>query len=131
MLFKDFKNIQIENMIGVSPIGKDTLMLAKNAIKLEFTNALDIGTGTGFVPIYLKICGRNCDAVDINLTAIKCAEKNALNNQIKINVKISNLFDNVEKKYDLIIFNPPFGNMGSIKSSRYLEIIKSLIPKNN
>ena len=53
MIFKDFKNIKIENSLGVSPSGKDTQFFAKHANKLNFKSALDVGTGTGFIPIYL------------------------------------------------------------------------------
>ena len=77
MIFKDFKNIKIENSLGVSPSGKDTQFFAKHANKLNFKSALDVGTGTGLIPIYLVKNGYNCDGSDINPKAIECASNNA------------------------------------------------------
>ena len=44
MIFKDFKNIEVENSLGVSPPGKDTSIIAKHASRLNFKSALEIGT---------------------------------------------------------------------------------------
>lgn len=131
MIFKDFKDIRIESDLGVSPVGRDTMLVAKHASTLEFKSSLDIGTGTGFLPIYLTVCGFSCDGSDINPNAITCANKNAVDNDLKINFYLSDLFENIQQQYDLIIFNPPFGNVGSSLFSKYLEIIKSILPKEN
>ena len=129
MIFKDFKNIKIENSLGVSPSGKDTQFFAKHANKLNFKSALDVGTGTGFIPIYLVKNGYNCDGSDINLKAIECASNNAKKNNCEINFFVSDLFDKVTKKYDLIIFNAPLGDYSSTFLSKYLEMAKSVFPK--
>jgi len=130
MFYKNFK-INIENCKGVSPVGKDTLMISKNVIKHKSKKIIEIGTGTGFITIFLNKNGIDCDGVDINPLAISCANANAKNNNIKINFSVSNLFENVNKNYDSIIFNPPYGNSNSMFLSKYLEIIKSYIPKEN
>ena len=131
MIFHKYKNIDINDEIGVSPIGKDTLLIAKHAKKIKSNNALDVGTGTGFIPIYLNKCGLHCDGIDISPLVIKCASDNARKNNCEINFFTSDLFQNVSKQYDLLIFNPPFGNTNSETLSKYLEIIKSLFPKEN
>ena len=128
--YKTFNNIDIDTNIGVSSVDKDSKLIAKHAGRLKFRSALDIGTGTGFIAIYLKKLGFNCQGVDINPKAIDLAIKNAAKNNVKINFYISDLFHNVKGKFDLIIFNPPFGNMKSSFFSRYLEIIKSFFPRN-
>jgi hypothetical protein len=38
MIFKDFKNIEVENSLGVSPPGKDTSIIAEHAIDLGLTS---------------------------------------------------------------------------------------------
>jgi|SaaInlStandDraft_2_1057019.scaffolds.fasta_scaffold133549_2 methylase of polypeptide subunit release factors len=126
----DFKNIVIQNDLGVSPVGNDTKIMAKNAVKYNVNNTLEVGIGTGFISIYLTKCGLKCEGTDINVNAIKCAKNNALKNGCKINFQKSNLFENIEKKYDMIIFNPPYGNTNSNFVS-ILEFIKSIIPKEN
>jgi len=129
--YNHFSSIDIDTIIGVSSVYKDSQLIAKHAGKLKFKSALDMGTGTGFIAIYLSKLGFKCQGVDINPKAIDIAKKNAAKNNVKVSFYISDLFDNVRGKFDLIIFNPPFGNMKSSFFSRYLEIIKSLFPRNN
>ena len=52
----------------------------------------------------------NVTAVDVNPSTVECARANAeLNNlSSRITVKESDLFENVEGQYNLIIFDPPF-----------------------
>ena len=45
--------------------------------------------------------------VDVNLRAVDLARKNALLNQVSVSFKESNIYENVEGKFDLIITNPP------------------------
>ena len=69
---------------------------------------LDFGCGYGPIGIYLKKTF-NCDvdAIDINKRALNLAKKNAELNKIDINIFESNIYENVTKKYDFIITNPP------------------------
>ncbi|NET13125.1 MAG: methyltransferase [Okeania sp. SIO1H6] len=131
MSYPDFNNITINNPVGVSPVGSDTLLIARHVAQLEFTRALEVGTGTGFIPIYLSTLGRQCDGIDINPQSITWASENAKLNSVDVKFYLSDLFANVRGKFDLIIFNPPWGNVRSTFFSKYLEIIKSLLPKEN
>ena len=131
MIYRKFRNINIDNAFGVSPVGQDTMLLAKHSGKLDFDTALEVGTGTGFIPIYLKLTGHNCIGIDINKTAVKCAKKNANKNNVNVKFFVSDVFSNVRGKFELIIFNPPYGNVRSSFLSKYVEIIKSLLPKEN
>lgn len=69
---------------------------------------LDFGCGYGPIGIYLKTV-YNCevDMIDINNRSIELAKKNALKNGVNVNVFNSNIYENVTKKYDYIITNPP------------------------
>lgn len=70
---------------------------------------LDIGTGSGCIAITLnKKVNSNVDAIDISLEALEIARENNLNNQANVNFFSSNLYENVIKKYDVIISNPPY-----------------------
>ncbi len=129
MTFRNFTDIVIKSKLGVSPSGDDTKFVAEHANKLNFKSALDIGTGTGVIAIYLVKNGHNCDGTDVNPLAVECAIMNAKRNNCKINFFVSNLFDNVKKKYDLIIFNAPLGSYSSPFMNKYLEIIKSIFPR--
>ena len=69
---------------------------------------LDFGCGYGPIGIYLKkTFDIEVDALDINDRALNLAKKNAELNNIKINIFKSDIYSNVEKKYDYIITNPP------------------------
>ena len=131
MIYPEFHNITIDNQVGVSPVGQDTMLIAQQVAKLDFNRALEVGTGTGFIPIYLSTLIRKCEGIDINPQAITCAKENAKLNHVNVNFYLSDLFANVSGKFDLIIFNPPYGNVRSTSLSKYLEIIKSLLPKEN
>lgn len=84
-----------------------------NYIKEIFTekiDILDIGTGSGCIPIALKklLPSSNLTGVDISEKALKVAEENKLINNVLITFIQSNLFQNVKGKYDVIISNPPY-----------------------
>lgn len=131
MKYKESNNIYVESCVGVSPVGEDTKLLAKHAATLNFTAAIDIGSGTGFIPIYLASLGKECSGLDINPTAIEQLERNSRHNKVVIDFYLSDLFENVQRRFDLIVFNPPLGNVCSSSVSRYIEIGKSMLPKEN
>lgn len=69
---------------------------------------LDFGCGYGPIGIYLKkTYDVEVDAVDVNVRAMNLAKKNAELNKININIFESNIYENINKKYDYIVTNPP------------------------
>ena len=72
-------------------------------------NILDLGCGIGVVGIILGTINKNIniDMVDINDRAINLAKENMSLNKVKGNVFISDVYSNINKKYDYIITNPP------------------------
>ncbi len=69
---------------------------------------LEIGCGSGLLSIIAAKCGCEVLASDINPAAVECAKQNSKSNETEIKTVKSNLFDNVEGKFDLIVFNPPY-----------------------
>ena len=76
----------------------------------ESDSILDIGTGSGAIVIALakNLSCKKIDAVDISENALHIAKQNALNNNVIINFFRSDVFENINDKYDLIISNPPY-----------------------
>ena len=69
---------------------------------------LDFGCGYGPIGIYLKkTFDVEVDAVDINERAMNLAKKNAELNKVNINIFESNIYENINNKYDYIVTNPP------------------------
>lgn len=69
---------------------------------------LDFGCGYGPIGIYLKkTFDVEVDSIDINQRAMNLAKKNAELNKTKINIFESNIYENINKKYDYIVTNPP------------------------
>ncbi len=71
-------------------------------------DVLDFGCGYGPIGIYIKKkFNVNVDMIDINKRAINLAKKNAKLNSVEVMIFESNIYENVTKKYDYIITNPP------------------------
>lgn len=70
---------------------------------------LDVGCGYGTLALTLaKKYGLKATLVDVNSRALDLAKKNADKNNIEVNdIFLSNIYDNVEGKFDAIISNPP------------------------
>jgi len=83
-------------------------------------NILDIGTGSGCIPIVLKDkLDSNIDAVDISEEALSLAKINASRYNLDINFYRSDVFSSVNGKYDVIISNPPYID----KSENIMELV--------
>lgn len=69
---------------------------------------LDFGCGYGPIGIYIKK-NNECivDMVDINERSLDLAKKNALKNNVDVNIFKSDIYSNIKEKYDFIITNPP------------------------
>lgn len=71
-------------------------------------NILDFGCGYGPIGIYLsKVCNCSVDMIDINNRSLELARENSNINNVNTNIFYSNIYENINKKYDFIISNPP------------------------
>ena len=97
--------------------------IAKEYLK-DNIDCIDLGTGSGCIAITLKKMNRsiNMDAIDISSDALTLACENAKINSVEINFIQNDMLNNIDKKYDLIISNPPY--------IRYDEEVMDIV-KNN
>ncbi|MDD7914470.1 peptide chain release factor N(5)-glutamine methyltransferase [Polaribacter ponticola] len=84
-----------------------TKFSSKNSLKI-----LDIGTGTGCIPISIakKLPNASITSIDVSPHALKIAKKNAELNNVKINFIEADILKTVTlpEKFDIIVSNPPY-----------------------
>ena len=105
-----------ENVLIPRPETEELVELAKIEIqnlksKIQNLKLLDIGTGSGIIPITLKKHFPNAEisAIDISEKALEIAKKNAEFHQAKIQfIQQDYLNTKLEENYDIIISNPPY-----------------------
>lgn len=102
-----------KNVLIPRPETEELVEKTYNLIKKYFPSnlrILDIGTGSGCIPISLKklLPDATVEAVDISSEALEVAKDNAKCNDVEINFIQSDIFTNVSNKYDCIISNPPY-----------------------
>ena len=88
---------------------EDSILLLKNLVDVRDKEVLEIGVGTGLISIACAKRGaKRVVGVDINPYAVKLAKENAKLNNVNITFFESDLFENVEGEFDVILFNPPY-----------------------
>lgn len=75
----------------------------------ENVSVLDIGTGSGAIAITVqKETNAKVLAVDVSEKALEIAKDNAKHLEVDVEFVQSDLFENVEGKFDFIVSNPPY-----------------------
>ena len=110
----------------------ETEELVENTVKYinkyfpESVDIIDLGTGSGVIGLTLekKVSTNSVDLIDISKDALEVTHKNCENLNSKANLVESDFFSNINKKYDVIISNPPY-----IKDNEEIEdIVKNNEP---
>lgn len=115
----EFLNLELKIHEGILIPRPETEQLVQ--LILENTNTLkpgssilDIGTGSGCIPLALKHHQRslNISAIDISKEAIKLARLNAEAYQLEVQFNQIDVFDDLQVKalgkFDTIVSNPPY-----------------------
>lgn len=101
-----------------------TRVLLENINLKNKTTFLDVGCGCGPIGIYISKFSNNniVDMIDINENAINLVKKSLVKNKLEnAHVYISDAYENVHNKYDVIITNPPI----HAGKKKVYEIIKN------
>ena len=105
----DFKFITDNGVFSKSGLDFGTRSLLEN-LDIDNINGdiLDFGCGYGPIGIYISKVKNTCvDMIDVNERSVKLSLKNAELNKVNVNAFVSDIYSNVNKKYDFIISNPP------------------------
>jgi release factor glutamine methyltransferase len=102
-------NFKVSNEVLIPR--QDTEILVQEVLKASNgKTVLDMCTGSGCIIISLDKLGniKSGTGVDISVSALKIANEN--NTRLEANVQFmqSNLFEQVQGKYDIIVSNPPY-----------------------
>ncbi|MFA7149877.1 MAG: HemK2/MTQ2 family protein methyltransferase [Candidatus Methanomethylophilaceae archaeon] len=100
--------LDIEERDDVYPPSEDSILLIESLNISVGERILEIGCGSGIVSIHCALNGGEVTAVDINPSAVEVTRKNAETNDVRMTVKRSDLFENVEGRFDTIVFNLPY-----------------------
>ena len=91
---------------------KSKVKSQKSKVKSQKLEILDIGTGTGCIPISLKanLPQANVSAIDISEKALEVAKRNAASNKVEINFIQTNILEveDLNQSFDIIVSNPPY-----------------------
>ena len=84
----------------------------KQTTETKQLKILDIGTGSGCIPVSLKkqLPFAKISAIDISKEALSVAKKNAVLNNVDIHFILQDILKTValDQQYDIIISNPPY-----------------------
>ena len=132
----DFKKFSIKQDKCAMKVGTDAVLLGAWIIPNGSKNILDIGTGTGVISLMLaQKSSANILAVEIDKQSTEQAMLNVSQSnyfsQIQVeNVSIQDLAQKSEKKFDLIVTNPPYfiDSYKSIESNRTIARHSDSLP---
>lgn len=113
-----FYNVAFEvnkDVLIPRPETEELVLEAINFLQTHATkNVIDIGTGSGCIPISIKknITNTEVIGIDVSMAAIAVAKRNSIANEVNIDFRnIDFLVEenyNTLPKFDLIISNPPY-----------------------
>lgn len=109
-----FYGLKIEVNKNVLIPRLDTEVLVEEALNnipnSSSIRILDLCTGSGCIAIAIKKHRPLVivDASDISKNALEVAKKNSIINNVNINFIESDIFGNINEKYDIIVSNPPY-----------------------
>ncbi|WP_048811039.1 HemK2/MTQ2 family protein methyltransferase [Thermococcus gammatolerans] len=104
-----YYGIKLELHSDVYEPAEDTFLLAETLEVRPGEIALDVGTGTGLIALLMARKAKYVLGVDVNPKAVELARRNArLNGISNVEFRLSDLFENVSGRFDVITFNAPY-----------------------
>lgn len=108
---QEFMGLEFDVNENVLIPRQDTEILVEEVMKIaEGKSVLDMCTGSGCIIVSLAKLSKlkKAAGVDLSEKALVVAAKNAIKHKVEIEYIHSDLFDQVEGIYDIIVSNPPY-----------------------
>lgn len=83
--------------------------------RLREMDVLDVGTGSGILGLFCATQGAHVTVTDIDQAAVDSTLEAANRLGVRLTGRVSDLFTNIDGKFDLILFNPPYLPSPTIK----------------
>ena len=118
--------IIVEVAEGVYQPSDDTFLLLSVLEVKEDVRVLEIGTGTGIIALHCAKAGARVTATDISRLAVDNAKRNAMLNDLELDVVQTDMSRGLGGKFDVIIFNPPYlcaVGSGALEEAEKLQLI--------
>lgn len=99
-----------ERVLIPRPETEELILKTQKKLKQAPKNILDLCTGSGCIGISLALNYPHAQVTcsDISAPALQVARQNAETHKAKINFTKSDLFENINGTFDLVISNPPY-----------------------
>lgn len=106
--FDDVK-INVNRNVLIPRYETEEVMHAALKFINEDAKVLDLCTGSGYIGLSIKKkTGANVTMSDISEEAIIQSRENAKINNLDVNIIKSDMFENIDQKFNVIISNPPY-----------------------
>lgn len=130
------RSIKLDLDVGVYAPAEDTLLMLSALEVKKGERALEVGCGSGYLAVHMAKAGALVTATDIDPLAVANTKRNAILNGVEMTVLEGDLFQNIDGRYDVIVFNPPYlrgiaegqedlcwagGEKGTEMTARFLE----------
>lgn len=101
--------------------------------KKEPNTALDAGCGDGIISVWLALRGIDVSALDADAFAVEATRRSLALNGVSGDVEIHDMLSGIDRKFDVIVSNPPFHQAQDIDygPARRLirDAVRCLMPK--